>query len=82
MEFSLYVLCGTSYQKKNESFHKIASSRPKRDLTKLMEDRFQKVKEAEDEREREEAKRTREIESSVYRSAVTSRYARKYSKSS
>ena len=50
-------------------------------MTKLMEDRFEKVKEAEDEREREEAKkRAREIESSVYRSAVTSRYARKYSK--
>ena len=46
-----------------------------------MDDRFEKVKKAEDERElREEEKRTREMQSTVYRSAVTSRYARKYSK--
>ena len=67
--------------KKNESFHKVPSARPKRDLAKLMDDRFEKVKKAEDERElREEEKRTREMQSTVYRSAVTSRYARKYSK--
>ena len=45
-----------------------------------MNDRDEKLRKAEDERElREEEKRKKEMESTVYRSAVTSRYARKYS---
>ena len=67
--------------KMNEAFHKINVTKPRRNLTKIMDDRYEKVKKAEDERElREEEKRKKEMESTVYRSAVTSRYSRKYSK--
>lgn len=66
--------------KQNEAFHKINVTKPRRDLTKIMNDRDEKLRKAEDERElREEEKRKKEMESTVYRSAVTSRYARKYS---